>query len=75
MLRDLCARNKLVALDHTRGMILRPARDGIRAAEIRLAYAPMGMAMVVQGGCRQSVMNFAHGKVARFMPTVTFRIR
>ena len=45
----------------------------IRAAEIRLAYAPMGMAMVVRGGCRQSVMNFAHGKVARFMPTVTFQ--
>lgn len=28
--------------------------------------------MAVQGGVRQSLMNFAHSRINRFMPTVTF---
>ncbi|MBV2359832.1 putative rhamnosyl transferase [Thalassococcus sp. CAU 1522] len=71
-LAPLCAQNKLVVIDYNRGYLLRPGADGIRAEECVLPYYPMGMAMVVQGGCGQSIMNFAHGKVAQFMPTVTF---
>ncbi len=68
----LCAENRLVTLDYNRGYIVSPSANGIRAEETVLPYYPMGMAMVVQGGVGQSIMNFAHGKVARFMPTVTF---
>lgn len=73
LLAPLGASNRLLTLDYRCGLLLRPAADGIHAAETQLAYAPMGLAMVVQGGVSQTVMNFAHSKVARFMPTVTFQ--
>lgn len=71
-LAPLCAVNRLVTLDYNRGYIVSPDAEGLRAEEAVLPYYPMGMAMVVQGGVAQSIMNFAHGKVAQFMPTVTF---
>ena len=68
----LCERHRTVILDYMRGYILRPSDRGIEAEETSLPYYPMGMAMVVQGGVSQTIMNFAHGKVAQFMPSVTF---
>ena len=72
-LNALCATNRLVAIDYNRGVLLRVAEGAkLRTEQCVLAYYPMAMAVVVQGGVKQSIMNFAHGKVAQFMPTVTF---
>lgn len=72
LLAPLCDRNRLVTIDYNRGFIVSPAADGLRAEACVLTSYPMAMAMVVRGGVRQSIMNFAHGKVAQFMPTVSF---
>ncbi len=72
LVAPLCAANKAVILDYRRGLILRPTAKGPMAEETELAYYPMGMGMVVAGGHSQTIMNFAHSKVAKFMPTVTF---
>lgn len=72
-LNALCATNRLVAIDYNRGVLLRVAGGAVLQSEpCVLPYYPMAMAVVVQGGVKQSIMNFAHGKVAQFMPTVTF---
>ncbi|EPX86862.1 putative rhamnosyl transferase [Salipiger mucosus] len=72
MLEGLRSRNRLVTLDYNRGYILRPSAEGLHGEETVLNSYPMGMAMCLQGGVTQSIMNFAHGKVARFMPVVSF---
>lgn len=68
----LLADNRSVVLDYNRGFLVTPGAEGIRAEPCVLPYYPMGMAMAVGGGVGQSIMNFAHGKVAQIMPTVTF---
>lgn len=70
--KGLCRTNQLVALDYRNGFIMQPDARGLLTEPCELIYYPMGMGMIVSGDCQLSIMNFAHNKVARFMPTVTF---
>ncbi|WGW05209.1 putative rhamnosyl transferase [Tropicibacter oceani] len=72
LVQPLCDANRLVTLDYNRGFVVQADARGLAAEECTLPYYPMGMAMVIAGGVRQSIMNFGHSKVAQFMPTVTF---
>lgn len=65
--------NKLVGFDWNRGYTL--CRSDLHPFEITETVNPylgVAQALAVQGGVRQSVMNFAHSRINRFMPTVTF---
>ena len=65
--------NKLVGFDWNRGFTLRASDiNPFEIAETVTPYLGVAQAMAVQGGVRQSQMNFAHSRINRFMPTVTF---
>lgn len=66
----LLARHRLVALDFNRGYILRADASGLYGEEQIIPYSSMGLAVAVQKGVRQTVMNFAHNKLGQFMPTI-----
>ena len=72
MVAPLCEASPSVILDYRRGLIIRPTAQGPMGKEVELAYYPMAMGMVIAGRSGRSIMNFAHSKVAGFMPTVTF---
>ena len=65
--------NKLVGFDWNRGYTLCPSDiHPFEITETVTPYMGVAQAMAVQGGVRQSLMNFAHSRINRFMPTVTF---
>ncbi len=68
----LLARNRMVAFDFNRGYIARPSAQGIVAEETMTPYWGVALATAVRPGVKQTIMNFGHNKLNRFMPTVTF---
>ena len=65
--------NKLVGFDWNRGYtICRSDLHPFEITETVNPYLGVAQALAVQGGVRQSLMNFAHSRINRFMPTVTF---
>ncbi|MCR8551078.1 putative rhamnosyl transferase [Salipiger sp. P9] len=68
----LRAKHRLVGFDWNRGYVARPDAGGICAEETVTPYWGVAQAMAVKPGVRQSIMNFSHNKILRFMPTVTF---
>ncbi|APG45827.1 putative rhamnosyl transferase [Phaeobacter porticola] len=67
----LIARNQTLAIDFCKGFTARFDADGIYATEVHRPYFVAAMGMYVAGGCKQTIMNFAHHKIARFMPSIT----
>jgi hypothetical protein len=65
----------LVGFDWNRGYVARPDAQGLCAEETVTPYWGVAQAMAVQPGVRQTIMNFGHAKINRFMPTVTFTDR
>lgn len=65
--------NKLVGFDWNRGYTLcRSDLNQFEIAETVTPFLGVAQAVAVQGGVRQSQMNFAHSRINRFMPTVSF---
>ena len=69
--QDLGSRNTLLAIDFNRGFIVRPGAQGVAAVETAVPYQTAGLAMMVGPTSRQTIMNFAHHKLAEKMTTVT----
>ncbi|WP_192965360.1 putative rhamnosyl transferase [Phycobacter azelaicus] len=67
----LIERNRTVAVDFNQGYVAEVGAEGIAATEIHRPYYVASLGMYVQGGCNLTIMNFAHEKILRFMPTVT----
>lgn len=67
----LIARNRLTAIDFTRGHIAQPTASGILAEPTARQYWVPSLAIVAQPGEALTVMNFNHVKLWQFMPTVT----
>ena len=72
---SLLGKHRLVGFDWNRGFIARPDAEGILAEETVTPFWGVAQAMAVQPGVRQTIMNFGHNKILRFMPTVTFTAR
>ncbi|TMV06756.1 hypothetical protein FGK63_11555 [Ruegeria sediminis] len=68
----LLRRNRTVAIDYPRGFIAEMGADGISASEQVRNLITAALGMYVRGGCPASIMNFAHHKLGRFMPVVSF---
>ncbi|MEY8841708.1 glycosyltransferase, partial [Cribrihabitans sp. XS_ASV171] len=67
----LVNRNKTVAFDWTRGYVAEMSADGIAATEIVRTLYVASLGMYIRGGCKLTIMNFAHEKIHRFMPVVS----
>ncbi|MGH1578139.1 putative rhamnosyl transferase [Planktotalea sp.] len=70
--RPLLERNKFVGFDFARGFIVRPCAEGIYANETFHPYWGVALGISIAPHIRKSIMNFAHGKINRFMPTLSF---
>ncbi|APZ51883.1 glycosyltransferase [Salipiger abyssi] len=68
----LRAKHRLVGLDWNRGYVARPDAEGICGEETVTPFWGVAQAMAVKPGVKQSIMNFGHNKILRFMPTVSF---
>lgn len=60
-----------IAIDFTRGQVIRAGAQGIEAEAVARAYWAPGLAVVLRRGNPQTVMNFAHQTVWQHMPTLT----
>ena len=71
-MRGLLRRHRHLAIDFNQGYIARPSAEGIAAAPTQVPYTTAALAVMFRPGVQLTVMNFAHAKVGRRMPTVTF---
>lgn len=67
----LIARNRLTAIDFTRGHIAQPTARGILAEPCARQYWVPSLSVVARPGESLTVMNFNHVKLWQFMPTIT----
>lgn len=68
----LLADHRSVAIDFSSGYHATFGADGIRAAPIFRPYYTAALGMLVRGGAPVTIMNFAHHRIHRFMPSATF---
>lgn len=68
----LLAANKTVALDFSCGFMAQLDDQGIQAAQTHRRLITAGLGMYVRGGCTLSIMNFAHHKMDRVMPVISY---
>lgn len=68
----LTQQHRTVAFDWNRGLIAEYGPDGIAATEVFRPFDVAALAMYVRPRCPLTIMNYAHNKINRFMPTVSF---
>ncbi len=68
----LLVQHKSVALDWNKGFIAEFSAAGIAATPTYRPFYTAALAMFVNGNCQLTIMNFAHDKLPRFMPAVSF---
>ncbi|MGB3243997.1 MAG: putative rhamnosyl transferase [Sulfitobacter sp.] len=69
---DLLKQSRSVAFDWNRGYVAEFGAEGIRAAEIFRQFYVASLGMLIRGGCKMTIMNFAHEKIPQFMPAVSY---
>ncbi len=70
--RALSNRAPFLAIDFNQGFIATPGPQGLHATPTNSPYTTAALAVMLQPAEQRTIMNFAHFKVARNMPTVTF---
>ena len=68
----LTKQHKSVAFDWNKGYIAEYGSKGVAATEIFRPFDVAALGMWVKGNCHLTIMNFAHNKINRFMPAVSF---
>ncbi len=68
----LIRNNQTVGIDYTSGYLARFGPQGIRASLVHKPLLGVGLGMYIAGGCTHSIMNFAHQRVGRFMPVISY---
>jgi hypothetical protein len=63
---------RTVAFDWNRGLIAEYGADGIAATEVFRPFDVAALGMYVRPRCHLTIMNYAHNKINRFMPAVSF---
>ena len=69
---NLTEKNKAVAFDWNKGLVAEFGANGISATEIFRPFYVAALGMQIRGDCPLTIMNFAHEKISRFMPCVTY---
>ncbi|MCX7568202.1 putative rhamnosyl transferase [Sulfitobacter sp. F26169L] len=68
----LTKQHKSVAFDWNKGFIAEYGSKGVTATEVFRPFDVAALGMWVKGNCHLTIMNFAHNKINRFMPAVSF---
>lgn len=68
----LNAKYQAVAYDWHKGFAAQFGPDGIAAHEIFFNQCVASLGVHIRGGSKQTIMNFAHHRIDRFMPVVKF---
>lgn len=71
-LRKLSRRHRHIAIDFNQGYIVRPGPAGLAAAATQRPFTTAALAVMFKPSVKLSVMNFAHEKLPRMMPCVSF---
>jgi hypothetical protein len=61
-----------IAIDFPKGFVACPGPSGIAAAEIHQPFWTPGLAMMLRADVNLSIMNFAHQRLGRKMPSLSF---
>ena len=69
--RPLLRHNTHVAFDFNTGWVASPGANGIRAVQVVEHLWTPALAMSTKGKHRNTIMNFGHTKLGRFMPVIT----
>ena len=69
---SLIGKNRTVAFDWNRGFVAEFGADAIAAVDMFRQFYVASLGMYIKGNCSQTIMNFAHEKIPRYMPTVSF---
>ena len=69
--RPLLRHNPHVAFDFNTGWVASPGSEGIRAAQVVETLWTPALAMSAKGRNRNTIMNFGHTRLGRFMPVVS----
>ncbi len=70
--KSLITKHQAVAFDWHKGMALRCDHGGIGAATINHKLNVASLGVHVRAGSQLTIMNFAHHRIDRFMPVVSF---
>jgi hypothetical protein len=68
----LLRQHKTVAFDWNVGYVAEFGAHGIRATKTFRQFYTAALGMYVKGNCPITIMNFAHDKLPKFMPAVSF---
>jgi hypothetical protein len=68
----ITAQHKAVNFDWNKGHVAEFGADGIASTDIHRALYPAAMGMHIRGNSPLTIMNFAHEKIGRFMPVISF---
>lgn len=71
-LRKLSRDHRHIAIDFNQGYIVGAGPGGLSATPTQRPYTTAALALMFKPSVKLSVMNFAHEKLPRMMPTVTF---
>lgn len=64
--------NPCAAIDFNNGYMAALTSRGLEVMQMYRSLMTAGLAMYVEGGCDLTIMNFAHQRLGRFMPVVTY---
>lgn len=70
--KPLLERSKFVAFNFARGYIGRADSKGLHVQETFHPYWGVALGVSIAPHIRKSIMNFAHGRINRFMPALSF---
>jgi hypothetical protein len=70
--RDLMRANHTVAIDFNQGYLAEIKGGALKVMPHWRSLVSAGLGMYVQGGCDLTIMNFAHQRLGRFMPVISF---
>lgn len=68
----ITAQHKAVNFDWNKGIVAEFGGGGIASTDIFRQLYPAAMGMQIRGNSPLTIMNFAHEKIARFMPVISF---
>lgn len=68
----ITAQHKAVNFDWNKGFVAEFGPNGIASTDIFRQLYPAAMGMQIRGNCHLTIMNFAHEKIARFMPVISY---
>jgi len=68
----ITAQHKAVNFDWNKGLVAEFGANGIGSTDIFRQLYPAAMGMQIRGDCPLTIMNFAHEKIARFMPVISY---